>query len=165
MDHISVLMFHTAVIVAVALLATGASGLQSAKTQADPTKLNRDWHLAGVGGIILMSAITLVFLGAVYAYICYKPYNTQQRLAQRLVVAVAVACPLIVIRIVGSTVFYFSKNLDMNPVSGTWGFRVGLYLIPEVLAACALLAGGLVARNVGEDKETIVVEGTSKVGS
>ncbi|KAJ4409717.1 hypothetical protein N0V82_009406 [Gnomoniopsis sp. IMI 355080] len=165
MDLVFVLLFHMIVVTAVALLAAGASGLQSKKDEANPTKLNTDWHLAGVGGLMLISAITLVFLGAVYAYLCYKPDNNTQRLAQRLVVAVAVACPLIAVRMVGSTVFYFSKNLDMSPVNGSWGFRVGLYLIPEVLAACTLLAGGLVGRNVGKGEETHGVENGSKLSS
>lgn len=58
--------------------------------------------------------------------------------------------------------FFFSKDMAMSPVSGTWGFRIGLYLVPEVMAACALLAGGLVGRNVGEEddekKRVLVVE-------
>lgn len=162
-DLVFVLLFHTVVAAAIALSATGASGLQSTKDQADPTKLNTDWHLAGIGGVILISAITLVFLGAVYTYLCYRPSSSkdnnttpqqqqQQRLAQTLVVAVILACPLVAIRMIGSAAFYFSENLDMSPLSGTWGFRVGLYLVPELLAACALLAGGLVARNVGESR-------------
>lgn len=155
-DIIFVILFHAVVAAAIGLLVAGALGLQSAASP-DPTKLNTDWHLAGVGGLILLSAITLVFLGATYTYLCHKPSSTQQHLSQRLVVAVAVACPLLAIRTVGSTAFYFSENLDMNPVSGTMGFRVGLYLVPEVLAACALLAGGLVARNVREERA--VVEG------
>lgn len=160
-DLIYVILFHAVVAVAVALLAAGASGLQSEETQNNPTKLNTDWLIAGVGGVLLLSTVLLVFLGAVYTYLCYKPETTQQRLAQHLVVAVAVACPLLAIRIIGSTVFFFSKNMEMSPVSGTWGFRVGLYLIPEVLAACALLAGGLVGRivvKVEDRKETFVVE-------
>ncbi|KAJ4387665.1 hypothetical protein N0V93_008262 [Gnomoniopsis smithogilvyi] len=160
-DIIFVLLFHLVVAGAIALLAAGASGLQSATNQADPTKLNTDWHLAGVGGLILVAVIALLFLGAVYAYICYKPSNMQQHLAQRLVVAVAVACPLLAIRMIGSAAFYFSENLDMNPMTGTWGFKVGLYLIPEVLAACTLLAGGLVTRNIREREvvreETVVM--------
>lgn len=160
-DLIYVILFHAVVAAAVALLAAGASGLQSRETQNNPTKLNTDWLIAGVGGVLLLSTVLLMFLGAIYTYLCYKPETTQQRLAQHLVVAVAVACPLLAIRIIGSTVFFFSKNMEMSPVSGTWGFRVGLYLIPEVLAACALLAGGLVGRNVvnvEERKETIIVE-------
>lgn len=160
-DLIYVILFHAVVAAAVALLAAGASGLQSKETQNNPTKLNTDWLIAGVGGVLLLSTVLLVFLGAVYTYLCYKPETTQQRLAQHLVVAVAVACPLLAIRIIGSTVFFFSKSMEMSPVSGTWGFRVGLYLIPEVLAACALLAGGLVGRNVvnvEDRKETFVVE-------
>lgn len=159
-DLIYVLLFHAVVAAAVALLAAGASGLQSPDTQSNPTKLNTDWLLAGVGGLLLLSTVLLVFLGAVYTYLCYKPETTQQSRAQRLVVAVAVACPLLAIRIIGSTVYFFSKNLEMSPVSGTWWFRAGLYLVPEVLAACALLAGGLVGRNVAVQEEdgTFVVE-------
>lgn len=145
---IYVVLFHAVVAAAVALLAAGASGLQAPDTQTNPTKLNTDWLLAGVGGLLLLSTVLLVFLGAVYTYLCYKPETRQQRLAQHLIVAVAVASPFLAIRIIGSTVFFFSKNRAMSPVSGMWGFRVGLYLVPEVLAACALLAGGLVGRNV-----------------
>lgn len=75
----------------------------------------------------------------------------QQRLALWLVLAVVLACLLLVVRVVGAVVFYFTRDLSMSPVSGTWGFRVGLGLVPEVLAACVLLAGGLATRNVREE--------------
>lgn len=164
MDLAYILLFHTIVAAAIVLLASGASGLQSTKDQANPSKLNTDWRLAGVGGLLLTSAITLVFFGAMYTYLCYKPSDTQQRVAQRLVVAIAVACPLVAIRVIGSTAFYFSKNPDMNPINGSWGFRVGLYLVPEVLAASALVAGGLMSRNVRETSPAVSESG-SKSGS
>lgn len=144
-----VLLFHIAVIAAVALLAVGASGLSSTKDQADPTKLNNDWHLAAGGAVILLLMIVVLFGAAVFTYLSEKkPQQPQQHLAQRLVVAVVVACPLLLIRVAGSTAYFLGKNANMNPISGTWGVRIGLYLVPEVLAALALLVGGLVARNV-----------------
>lgn len=161
-DLIYVLLFHAVVAAAIALLAAGASGLQSPDTQTNPTKLNTDWLIAGVGGLLLLSTVLLVFLGAIYTYLCYKPETRQQRLAQHLVVAVAVACPLLATRVIGSTVFFFRKNMEMSPVSGTWGFRVGLYLVPEVLAACAVLAGGLAGRNVRKEEGMLVVKESSR---
>lgn len=138
------------VMAAVVILAIGASGLSKPEDLADPAKLNRDWHMAGAGALVLVAAIVLLFAGAVFTFLGKKPAPgaQQQRLAQKLAVAVGLACPLLFVRIVGSAAFYFTKNAGMSPVSGTWGFRVGLYLVPEVLAAVTLLAGGLVARNV-----------------
>lgn len=84
-----------------------------------------------------------------YTYLTNRdPVSHQARLAQRLVVAVGIASALLAIRVVGSVVFYFGQRMDMNPVTGSLGVRVGLYLVPEVLAACALLGGGLGARHV-----------------
>ncbi|CAN8104782.1 unnamed protein product [Discula destructiva] len=149
LDRSFILMFHLAVGVAIALLAAGASNLQKPSTRADPEKLAKAWRMAGVGALILFAALALVFLGAVYTFLCHRtPVATQQQLAQRLVLAVGVASPLLAVRVVGSAAYYFGKNADMNPVTGVWGIRIGLYLVPEVLAACVLLVGGLLSRNV-----------------
>lgn len=58
------------------------------------------------------------------------------------------ACVLLAVRVVATVVFYFGERIDMNPVNGSMAVRVGLYLVPEVLAACVLLGGGVAARNV-----------------
>lgn len=49
----------------------------------------------------------------------------------------------------------------MNPSTGTWGYIVGLYLMPELLAAVTLLAGGLATRELrrcAEGEEEVVDE-------
>lgn len=145
---------------AVALLAVGASGLSNRADQADPIKLARDWHLAGGGCIILLLMIVAAGVVAFWTFFSSSSSASSQRrgrnvtaAAQKLILAVAVAAPVLCIRVIGSAAFYFGKNLDMNPVSGTMGFRVGLYLIPEVIAALVLLVGGIVSRNVKREAE------------
>lgn len=157
LETIFVLFFHVFVMSAIALLAVGASGLSKPADQADPVKLARDWHLAGGGCIILLLMITAA--GVVAFWTFFSSTSSSQRgrnvtaAAQKLALAVAVAAPVLCIRVIGSAAFYFGKKLDMNPVSGTMGFRVGLYLIPEVIAAIVLLVGGIMSRNVRKEAE------------
>lgn len=67
------------------------------------------------------------------------------------------------IRVVGAVAYFFGQRREMNPSTGTLGFRVGLYLAPELLAAVVLLAGGLAARDVStgveEDGDGVVAMG------
>lgn len=169
MEVILILIFHVVVASAIALLAIGASGLSSAKDQADPTKLHSDLHLAGGGALILIAVIAVLFAGAVSSYRGSSSsrsssnnnnkYRQQQQrvvplLGRRLVVAVGLACPFLLVRVAGSAAYFFGGgDPDLSPVAGTWGCRVGLYLVPEVVAAVTLLAGGLAARDVSRREQ------------
>lgn len=150
-------------VAAIALLASGASHLSNPKDQADPTKLNKDWHMAGGGGLVLLLALTVLAVMAVISYLS-KPAggassSSSTRLAKKLVAGVIVACPLLAVRVVGVVVYFFGKNMEMNPTTGTWGFRIGLYLVPEVLSAVSLLVGGLVSRDLSREKSSSVSDG------
>lgn len=157
-----------AVASAIALLAIGASGLSSAKDQADATRLNRDLRLAGGGALILIAVIALLLAGAISSYrvgggsgsvsgsnsTTSSKHRPQQQkaallLGRRLVIAVGLACPLLLVRVAGSAAYFLGgASPGLSPVAGSWGCRVGLYLVPEVLSAVTLLAGGLAARDV-----------------
>lgn len=147
-DHIYLLLLHLTLAAAIALLAAGASSLQTASSAA---ALTTAWDLAGVGALLLLAALALVFLGAVYTLLCHKPVSQQQCLARRIVGAVAVAAPVLAVRVVGAAVADWGRRVDLNPVTGGLGFKVGLDLVPEVLAAVVLLVGGLAARNVARE--------------
>ncbi|KAF3763070.1 hypothetical protein M406DRAFT_73723 [Cryphonectria parasitica EP155] len=156
-ENIIVLFFHITVVTAVALIATGASGLSSAAARADPTKLAKDWKLAGAGGVILLLTVAAVAAGAIFTILTTSSGTTgsgrqqqqqQQQQARRLALAIAVAAPVLSVRLIGTVVYYFGKNTDMNPVTGLLGVKVGLYLVPEVITAVLVLAGGLASRSV-----------------
>lgn len=92
--------------------------------------------------MLLLLLLAVIFGAALFTY--FSTTTTERSSpAQRLVLAVITATPLLAIRVLGTVVYFFGKNGDMNPSTGTWGFRAGLYLVPEVLAAVLLLGGGL----------------------
>jgi hypothetical protein len=59
-----------------------------------------------------------------------------------------------VVRVAGTTVYYVKDIEDggkYNPVTGTFGFRAGLLLVPSLLAAILLLVAGWMTRNTGKE--------------
>lgn len=156
---------------AIALTAVGASRLASESEQAaGPAKLDKDWHLAGAGALILLLAVLVILAVAVYSYRARSRsvststssggknnihsssiIQDRRKHGRHLVVAVGAACPLLLVRLVGSVVYFFGERADMSPAaaaSGGLGVRVGLYTVPEVLAALLLVVGGLATRRV-----------------
>lgn len=151
-DLILVLLFHIAVMTAIALLAVGASGLSNA--QIDPAQVTKDWHLAGGGAVLLALVIVILFAAAVFTYLPApsSASSSSSSKGRTLVLAAAMACPFLFVRVVGSAVYFLCKNEDMNPISGSWGVRIGVYLVPEMVAGVMLLVGGLVTQGLRNEE-------------
>lgn len=144
------IIFHIIVATAIALTAVGASNLSAAVSKPTaPAQLNNDWNLAGAGATMLLLSVVAVVISAVLTL----RSGDKRSGGRQLVKAVLVACPLLIVRMTGSVSFFFGQRLDMSPATGALGFRVGLYLVPEVLAVLALIVGGLLTRNIAREGE------------
>ncbi|OTB02052.1 hypothetical protein M426DRAFT_265148 [Hypoxylon sp. CI-4A] len=149
------IFFHLLVTTAIALVAAGASKLSNTTLPADQVK--RGSGLVKGGSFLLL--ISWILLGGVtvvtfLANSSRESKRLQQNGGKNLLWAVALSIPFLGIRVLESLVYYFSQNQSLNPVTGSLGLRVGLQVIEELVVTLALVAAGIVTRNIRTEVTT-----------
>lgn len=106
---------------------------------------------------MLLILIVWTFVRAFWSYISHAPVCSKQQVdAEGLCLTVALASPFFAIRVLASLIYFFSQNPILGPVGGSVGFRVGMYLIPEILGSVALIVGGWKARYIAKESSEAV---------
>ncbi|KAM3551710.1 hypothetical protein MY1884_007582 [Beauveria asiatica] len=143
-----VLALHILIAGATAILAIGASALQSSSPlPSDLTRVKVGIALLATGWIMLVG-------WAVQSW--FRRSNTlhvkASRAGRKILVGVALASIFIGIRVLYGLVAFVSQKKSLNPVTGTLAVRVGLVLLPELAASLILLAYGWITRNAMNSK-------------
>ncbi|ROW02466.1 hypothetical protein VMCG_06149 [Cytospora schulzeri] len=123
---------------------------------------------AGAGAMVLMLSIILICAVAVLGYYDllrrwpavdgdsdpqHLPPRTRadyrrERLGKRLILAAAVAGLCLAVRVGAGLHWFFGRGPEANPVTGRLAWRLGLSTLPELLAAVALVVGGVVTWDI-----------------
>ncbi|KAF4962382.1 hypothetical protein FSARC_9548 [Fusarium sarcochroum] len=138
-EWIKVLHFHFLVMAGVAILAVGASGLQS----NEPT--SNDSRLVKVGCAILLVAWLILSGWTIYSA---RSSSSAQKSDHRslhsmLLYTVLISMIFIGIRIIYNLVALTSNNRSLNPSTGSLTIRVFLSFLPELITVLLYLAAGL----------------------
>ncbi|OAA80771.1 C6 zinc finger domain protein [Akanthomyces lecanii RCEF 1005] len=143
-----VAVFHVLVAGATAILAVGASALQSSSPlPSDLTKVKV--------GIALMTVAWLVLVGwSVQSW--FRRSNTQHMEAsqagQKLLIGVVLASIFIGIRVLYTLAAFVSQKKSLSPATGTLAVRVVLILLPELAASLIFLTCGWITRDATRSK-------------
>ncbi|KAI0380483.1 hypothetical protein F5Y04DRAFT_99237 [Hypomontagnella monticulosa] len=157
-DLAYLIIFHLLVTTAIAIIASGASDLS--KTTLSPDQINRDNALVKAG-------IVMLFVGwislAILTIMTFRHISTRTsgKLAdngagKKLLLAVAVSIPFLGIRVLERLVYYFTQNPLLDPISGSFGLRVGLEVVEEIIVTLLLVVAGVLTRNIGSVAATDV---------
>jgi len=152
-EWVLVLIYHILVASGVGLIGAGSSAF----TAKDPS--SNDLTLLKVGIIILLVSWVLVCLWTPFSlFQTPGPINSPRYLkGTQLLYAVLVTIPFTGIRTVYSATAFLSGSANLNPVTGSLGFRVGLSFVPELISALVFLVAGIITheilRTIREDHE------------
>jgi len=137
-----VLFFHIIVGGAVGLVAAGSSGEASSNPASD------DPVLVEVGFVIFLLAWIVLIMYAVYTLLLAPSNSSLPTYAAgtKLLYAVFLALPLIGIRFIFGLVAAFTKDVNLNPVTGNIYLNIFLNILPELLATILLVIAGLMTR-------------------
>ncbi len=142
----AVLFFHFLVLSGVALVAAGASNLATNPTSAS------DLNLAKIGSVILFGCWFLLAVAAILTALPSSDRgdddNDVAYHGTRLLIAVLLTLPFVVVRAALPLASFASGNGAISGATGSLGARIGLYAVPELLSTLALLAAGIMTRNV-----------------
>lgn len=143
-EWIKILLFHLQVTGGVALLAAGASGLQSSNPSSS------DQALVKVGIAILTVAWAVLFGWAMLSLRSSGGVQGThaQRLGTMLLYAVLFSCIFIGIRTLYSLVAMTSNKPNLNPSTGSLAIRVVLGFLPELVAVLGFIAVGFYTRAI-----------------
>jgi len=137
------------------LIATGtaliAAGLAAFKPGPDVKASSLTLAKAGVA--VLIVAWVSISLWGVYLLLprLREKAAAGYRDGTKLLYVALLSLPFTGIRIMTGAVYIFTRSADLNPVTGTLGFRVGLDLIPELITILAFVFVGIATRNVARE--------------
>ncbi|OAR02069.1 hypothetical protein LLEC1_03391, partial [Akanthomyces lecanii] len=142
--------FHVLVAGATAILAVGASALQSSSPlPSDLTKVKV--------GIALLTVAWIVLVGW-SAQSWFRRSRTQHMEAshagRKLIISVTLASVFIGIRVLYTLAAFVSQKKSLSPATGTLAVRVVLILLPELAASLIFLFYGWFTRNATRSKAT-----------
>lgn len=126
-------VFHLAVLGAVAIYAVGASG----QYQRPPQENAQSLYRAGVMLLlVLFIALCVTFMAFVFkAHGTYTP--------KPLIWSIGKSLLLLTIRIIYSVVSAFNKSPNFNPVTGSIAYQAALVFLPGALVVAAMITGGV----------------------
>ncbi|ATY60661.1 C6 zinc finger domain [Cordyceps militaris] len=137
-----VLALHILVAGATAILAVGASALQSS------SPLPSDLIKVKVGiTLLLIGWVVLVGWSLQSWFRRSTQHSEASRAGRKILIGVAFALLFIGIRVVYTLVAFFSQKQSLSPVTGTLVVRIMLVLVPELVASLILIAYGWITRN------------------
>ncbi|KAI1798689.1 hypothetical protein F4811DRAFT_167501 [Daldinia bambusicola] len=143
-------LFHGLITIAIALVASGAAKLNN--TSLTPDQLKRSHNLVKGGMILLLLgwlSLALVTLATHGNSLAQRPRGLAKGGSGRtLLLAVAISIPFLGIRLLERTVYFFTQNQDLNPVTGSLGLRVGLEVIEEIIVTLVFVFIGILTRNI-----------------
>ncbi|OAA69094.1 C6 zinc finger domain protein [Cordyceps fumosorosea ARSEF 2679] len=142
-----VLAFHILIAGATAILAVGASALQSSSPlPSDLTKVKVGITLLAIGWIVLVG----------WAAQSWFRQSTMEdpksRAGRKLLKGVALASIFIGVRVWYTLAAFVSQKKSLSPATGTIAVRVVLILLPELAASLILLAYGWTTRDATRGK-------------
>lgn len=148
-------LFHLVVTTAIALVAAGASKMDD--TTLPPDQLKRSGALVKAGMVmLLLSWLSLaIFTVATFQHFFTRESRklTGNRGAKKLLLAVTISMPFLGIRVLERLIYFFTRNQELNPVTGSLGLRVGLEVIEEIIVTLSLVISGVMTRNVTQSAE------------
>ncbi|KAI1326855.1 hypothetical protein F5Y16DRAFT_399975 [Xylariaceae sp. FL0255] len=167
-EILTVVVFHQLVAVAIALVASGASSLEEAKSEAD---VNKDEKNIKVGEVLLLVAWLVLTAVAIFTAVSVSGNSRSNREAattykkrdfaggKMLIFAVVAAMPFLGIRLLTSLIYFFTNDAALNPVSGSLGLRVGLEIIEELIITLVYITAGILTRNIGKGENYVTPNG------
>ncbi|KAJ6783047.1 hypothetical protein PWT90_01869 [Aphanocladium album] len=135
--------FHVLIAGATAILAVGASALQSSSPMpSDLTKVKVGITILTIGWVILVGWSVLSWI---------RRSNSQRpetsRAGRKLLIGVAIASIFIGVRVLYTLAAFVSQKRSLSPATGTLAVRVVLVLLPELAASIVMLAYGWITRD------------------
>ncbi|KAJ3498113.1 hypothetical protein NLG97_g1377 [Lecanicillium saksenae] len=140
--------FHVMIAGATAILAVGASALQSSSPMpSDLTKVKVGIAIFTIGWVVLVGWA---------AQSWFRRSNNQgteaSRAGRKLLVGVAIASIFIGVRVLYTLAAFVSQKPSLSPATGTVAVRVVLVLLPELAASLVLLTYGWITRNAARNQ-------------
>lgn len=155
--------YHMLVVLALALIASGASALSSNTTAPPPpSKLS----LLKIGFIILLVSWLILAAAALFSLRIprYSPTPASAPGGPKLVYAVISSLPLIGMRVSYSAASIFNGERHLSPSTGDLGYRVCLGFLPELGVVMIFVLVGLWTRDMRRvAKSEMEVEGQAGV--
>jgi hypothetical protein len=135
---------HIMVSGGIAIAAVGGSNLYT--DASSPSKVSTDRGLLKAGYLILLLVIILLIAHAIVLVRSVR--NTS---AITLLHWVLVAILFLAIRVIYSVVYAFTGKPSLSPLTGTFAIKFVLIFLVQLIAACCLVVGGFVTRNMNHD--------------
>ncbi|OJJ49488.1 hypothetical protein ASPZODRAFT_129966 [Penicilliopsis zonata CBS 506.65] len=148
LEWIFVGIFHVLVTSGIALVAVGASNLESAHPSSN------DFTLVKAGMGVLEACWVILALWAVSSLFSKSRNALAYKEGTTLLYSVFLALPLAEIRVVYSLVAECTQKADLNPVTGSLAVRVVLSFLPELFITLIFVVAGAVTRNVPDPRDS-----------
>jgi hypothetical protein len=152
MGWIMMLLMHMLIAGGIVIAAIGGSNLYS--DAADPSKLSTDRGLMKAGYLILLVAVILLAVLATYTILRLRRIKRSGS-AVTLLYSVLAAVPFVAVRVIYSVVYAFTLEASLSPLMGTFAVKFVLIFLVQLLAACCLIVGGLITRNITQESRRV----------
>ncbi|KAM0523130.1 hypothetical protein ACHAPE_001622 [Trichoderma viride] len=152
-----IILFHILVTTGVAIVASGASSLQSTDDKAvDASKASKNASSVRTGLSLLTLAWAIIAIVSVW--LLARPAKSPMprsitAAGTKLLWAVLVSDIFSGIRVIYSLIALVTKDKNLNPQTGSLAIRVILGLIPELVSALAFVTAGLLTRHVARESQ------------
>ncbi|KAL7896631.1 hypothetical protein HDV63DRAFT_68799 [Trichoderma sp. SZMC 28014] len=163
-----IILFHVLVTTGVAIVASGASSLQSSSDKpVDSSKVSKDASSVNTGMGLLTLAWAIIAIVSVW--ILARPAKSPMPRSifvagTRLLWAVIVSDIFSGIRVIYSLIALVTKDKNLNPQTGTLAIRVILGLIPELISALTFVTAGLATRHVNRESQSLAKRSPGRDG-
>ncbi|UKZ83460.1 hypothetical protein TrVFT333_011269 [Trichoderma virens FT-333] len=152
LEWTGVLLFHGIVTTGVAILATGASNLESSNVK--PADVSTDTSLVKAGIALLTLAWAIVAIVSVWALAHpakFPKSKSSTAAGTKLLWSVLISDVFSGIRVIYSLVALVTQDESLNPLTGALTIRVLLSLLPELISVLAFITAGILTRNAAWD--------------
>ncbi|GAB7349058.1 hypothetical protein MBLNU459_g8020t1 [Dothideomycetes sp. NU459] len=137
-------LIHAGTIAGVALAAYGGS--QLVKSGLTFEQVSKYEHMQEAGCVLMFLVWIILLFSA--ARLVREVRSSASPSMFKLFIAVAVALLPIGIRSVYGIVYAFDHSPDVSSIYGTFAIRLLLVFLMQLLAALAMIAGGVISRNI-----------------
>ncbi|KAF2095915.1 hypothetical protein NA57DRAFT_78689 [Rhizodiscina lignyota] len=138
------LFVHITTVGGIVLAAVGGSNLAQDAASGDHDKFDTDRGLLKAGYLVLLGVLALITAYGNVTFFRLRRTNSA-RLPSRLMYGAGAALPFIAARLIYSTVYAFTLDASLSPISGTFAVKFALIFLVQFLAACCLAAGGIMS--------------------
>jgi len=148
-EWIAVLLIHFLVATGIGMAASGSSALSS------PNPSSSSLLILKIGICTLELVWVLIVLGTFFTLLSIQTRNIRNRESASpahrnghlLLYGIIFSLPFSGIRILYSLISTLTGEASLNPITGELGVRIGLSLVPEIVAVLVLITAGFVTRN------------------